>query len=166
MLGAIVTLHCLGAEVLSALLTPHTPLFSQTKPPPCQLLCMTVCCMTCHRQWCFLRLWSFASLKISGLTCTVVQAAGRLQSLKQHGDEMGIYLLVTYGHLKGENSLILHLPKKSIEMCLRFSQRHGPRTGCTILNVDGGEGAAVTWNDQSHVHSLLPLSFHDVLYRE
>lgn len=78
--------------------------------------------------------WSFASLKISRLTCTVVQAAGRLWSLKQHGDGMGIYLLVTYGHLKGENSLVLHLPKKSIEL---FSKRSGSRTWCTILNVVG-----------------------------
>lgn len=142
--------------MLSTLLTP-----CKHKPPAWQLLCMPVCCMTCHRQWYFLRL--HGALHHSRLVVRHAESYKQLANCDHWNNvemKWAIYLLVTYCRLKGEKSVILQLQKKSSKMCLRITNTSGSRTWCTILDVNGGEGVAVAPKDQSHFHSLLPLSFH------
>lgn len=94
---------------------PHAPPSPRASLLPWQLLCMTVSCMSCHRQWYFPRLCG--ALHHSRLVGWHAHSYKQLAYCDQW-DNVGLkwatYLIVTCCHLKGENVSSCILQRKAV----------------------------------------------------
>lgn len=125
---------------------PHTPPSPRPSLLPWQLLCMTVSCMSCHRQWYFP--WLCGALHHSRLVGWHAQSYEQLAHCDQW-DNVGVkwatYLIVTCCHLGGENVSSCILQRKVVG-CVPGSAAsgHGAHVKCWWE-----EGATATPKDQT-----------------